>query len=91
MTLLIYRIKPLHSISHPPSCIVPKVHCTVLLAHVVGSDPLHIIIPKYDYMNDCMYDYMKGVTNCECGNSFPHVVFPHGFQCQKEKNMTPLV
>ena len=27
------------------------------------SDPLHIIILKYDYMNDFMYDYMKGVTN----------------------------
>ena len=27
------------------------------------GNPLHIIILKYDYMNDYMYDYMKGVTN----------------------------
>ena len=27
------------------------------------SDPIHIIILKYDYMNDYMYDYMKGGTD----------------------------
>ena len=27
------------------------------------SDPIHIIILKYDYMNDYMYDYMTGVTD----------------------------
>ena len=34
------------------------------------SDPLHIIILKYDYMNDYTDDYMKGVTN-SVWNSFP--------------------
>ena len=27
------------------------------------SEPLHIIIFKYDYMNDYMYNYMTRVTN----------------------------
>ena len=81
MTLLIYGIKPLRSISHPPSCIVPKVHCTVLVAHMVGSDP-------FDYMNDYMYDYMKGSLTVSVGIRFPTRSFHerfYGFQYQKEK------